>query len=425
MRNALSLARRILQQFSHDPHTVILFILAPLVILWLFSVILGSPAYHPRFAAVGLPDELIAALTDEDAHVTVCDEDASGSAQASTLLNAQEIDAVLTLDAQGTLSVEVEGTDSSKTQATMKAVQTALGQVAAQERNEISREMDTRFFEAQVTASAIKTFVDDMQSYAEKLVSAVVATAPAALASAGEPPSIPPALENGSNALDFERPDFSLTASEIEIVYLNGSDDWGLFDFIGPLFIGIFIFVFVFITSGMSLVTERTGGTMERLLVTPIKSWQLVCGYALGFGLVALIQSFVVLVCCILLIGFPNEGSLALVVLVTFSMALVSLTLGLLVSALARTAFQVIQFMIVLVVPQILFSGIFDLSQSPAWMQTLSQCFPITHGADALRGIMLRGAETAEILPSLAILWAFICAFFLLATLSFNRRRSQ
>jgi ABC-2 type transport system permease protein len=369
MRNAFSLARRILQQFSHDPHTVVLFIVAPLVILWLFSVILGSPAYHPQLAAVGLPDELITALKDEDARVTVCGGDASGIARASTLLNAQEIDAMLTLDAHGTLSVEVEGTDSSKTQATIKAVQAALGQIAAN--------------------------------------------------------SILPALKDGSDALGFARPDFSLIASEIEIVYLNGSDDWGLFDFIGPLFIGIFIFVFVFITSGMSLVTERTGGTMERLLVTPIKSWQLVCGYALGFGLVALVQSFVVLVCCILLIGFPNEGSLALVVLVTFSMALVSLTLGLLVSALARTAFQVIQFMIVLVVPQILFSGIFDLSQSPAWMRALSQCFPITHGADALRDIMLRGAGTAEALPSLAILWAFILAFFLLATLSFSRRRSK
>jgi ABC-2 type transport system permease protein len=190
------------------------------------------------------------------------------------------------------------------------------------------------------------------------------------------------------------------------------------------VFIGIFIFVFVFITAGMSLVTERTGGTMERLLVSPIKSWQLVAGYCLGFGVVTIIQAGIVLASAIWLIGFPNEGNFALVIVITFSMALVSMTLGLLVSALARTAFQVIQLMILLVVPQILLSGIFDLDNAPTWMQVLSVCFPIRHGADALRGVMLRGEGLDGIGLSLVILWGFIVAFFIMAVLSFRVRRT-
>jgi ABC-2 type transport system permease protein len=174
----------------------------------------------------------------------------------------------------------------------------------------------------------------------------------------------------------------------------------------------------------MSLVTERTGGTMERLLATPIKPHELVCGYMLGFGIVSLVQAALVLWASITLIGFPNEGNLLFVIAVTFSMALVSLTLGLLVSGLAKTAFQVIQFMVILVVPQILLSGIFDLSQAPEWMQVLSACLPISHGAAALRDVMLRGADLSQIALDVGILWGFIVAFFVAATASFARRQT-
>jgi ABC-2 type transport system permease protein len=175
----------------------------------------------------------------------------------------------------------------------------------------------------------------------------------------------------------------------------------------------------------MSLVTERTGGTMERLLVTPIKPWQLVAGYCLGFGVVAAVQSGLVLWACTSLIGFPNEGNIGLVIATTLSMGLVSLTLGLFVSALAKTSFQVIQLMILLVVPQILLSGIFDLSEAPRWMQVLGQCFPIHYGAAALREIMLRGGGLTDVAKDLAILWAFIAGFFVLSCLSFRSRQTH
>jgi ABC-2 type transport system permease protein len=81
--------------------------------------------------------------------------------------------------------------------------------------------------------------------------------------------------------------------------------------------------------------------------------------------------------------------------------------------------------MIILVVPQILLSGIFDLSQSPAWLQTTGQCFPIYHGADALRDVMLRGSDFTKILPNFAILWGFTALFSAISTASFNVRRSS
>jgi ABC-2 type transport system permease protein len=343
MRNLVAQARRIWQQFSHDPQTVALFIVAPILILWLFDALLGTSPGEPRLGVVDLPPTVAAAL-DQDAEIHPL-----SLVEARAQLADGDLDAVLTWTGT-TLRVEVEGTNASVTARTLGAIQTGL--------------------KDQATA--------------------------------------------GQSGLP-----------SLAVTYLHGDADWTSFDYLGPVFIGIFLFVFVFITSGMSLVTERTSGTMERLLVSPIRAWQLVGGYCLGFGVVTVVQAGLVLSASIWLIGFPNQGNLALVILTTLSMALVSMTLGLLVSALARTAFQVIQLMILLVVPQILLSGIFSLDAAPTWMQVLSACFPIRHGADALRDIMLRGAGLGQVGWQLGILWGFVLAFFLLACLSFRLRRTR
>jgi ABC-2 type transport system permease protein len=378
MRNVLALAKRILQQFSHDPRTVVLFIGAPIIALWLFSAILESPGYNPTLAAVDLPAEVVAELKAQDAQVI--EFSSSEFNAASGQLAGGEIDALLTMKDE-TLVVQVEGANSSKTTATLSTVQTAVRELASSERDRLLTESEEAF--------------SDLQEKLKPL------------------------------GIEVEQPGSTPIISEVEVTYLHGSDEWGIFDFTGPVFIIIFTFVFVFITSGMSLVTERTGGTMERLLTTPIKSWQLVAGYALGFGLVSLVQAAVVLWACLSLIGFPNMGSLALVFLLTFSTALASLTLGLLVSGLAKSGFQVIQLMMLFVVPQILLSGIFDLSQAPEWMRILSACFPMAHAAEALRDVMLRGADLSVAGLDIAILWAFIVIFFIGATAIFNLRRSR
>ncbi|MDR1359155.1 MAG: ABC transporter permease, partial [Coriobacteriales bacterium] len=344
---------------------------------------------------------------------------------AEEQLAHQETDAILTLS-DGVLTIEVEGTDTSHTAAVMNVVNMSLQELAAKQREELSEELSST--------------LEEMSAALQETTSALAQTTSAlaqAQVAGGVPPTAPPTGAERSAALldapptswqdltNLQDLDTDMLVEDVEYTYLHGSEDWTGFDFFGPAFIGIFIFVFVFITSGMSLITERSGGTMERLLTTPIKPWQLVLGYCLGFGLVSLIQAAIVLWACIALIGFPNMGSLLLVVCVTVSLALVSLTLGLLVSGLARTPFQVIQFMLVLVIPQVLLSGIFDLSQTPEWMQFLSACFPITYGAEALRDIMLRGSSLTEVAPQLALLWGFIAAFFALASVSFSKRKGR
>lgn len=214
-----------------------------------------------------------------------------------------------------------------------------------------------------------------------------------------------------------------LPIEDMETVYLHGNEDWRMFDFYGPVFIGIFLFVFTFITSGMSLVTERMDGTMTRFLATPVNAGQILGGYTLAFGLLACLQSAIILWVALAFIGFPNEGNLGLVVFTCVSMAMVSVALGLLVSGLAATPFQVIQLILLFVAPQILLCGLFDLSGAPDWLAALSAFMPVTYGVDALRAVMLRGADLAAVRFDLAVLWGFLALFFALAAANFRKKR--
>jgi ABC-2 type transport system permease protein len=406
-----------------------MFIVGPVLVLWLFSLMLNSPSYRPTIAVVDLPAEAIQVFEDEDMNCLVV-----SSSEAENLLQAGEIDAICWLDGT-TLNVKVEGADPSKTGSVIKVVQSAAKNLSLAEREQMQVDIQKRVDE-------VKGLIDDMQNRLADFkktmaelqgrldnLKALLSSLPPGIAGTIGIPDLP---ETPAVIVMPELPDldsiitqFTPTIETVEVSYLHGNDDWGTFDYFGPVFIGIFIFIFVFMSSGMSLLAERTGGTMERLLVTPIKPWQLVLGFCLGFGLFSLIQSGIVLWACIYLVGFPNEGSMLLVIAVTFSIALVSLNLGLLVSAIARTPFQVIQFMLLLVLPQVILSGIFDLSSTPEPLQILSSCLPLTYGAAALRDIMLRGAGFTAIAMNFAILWGFITVFFVLACLSFARRKSS
>lgn len=388
VRSLLAVARRVLMQFRHDPRTIAVMLVAPCLVLWLFSVLLGVGEYYPRMAAIDLPDELMQSLEDQDVRlVDVSLHD------ATEMLENTELDAVVTYS-DAVLHIEVEGSDASKTSASLKQVQAAVVEVQKDIKEDYETEIDQVSIElpdevaAQLTPDVQQSITDEMK---------------------------------------LSLPDFSelVLVEDIETSFLHGNEDWTVFDFFGPVFIGIFIFMFVFITCSMSLLTERSGGTVTRLVATPVKGWQIVGGYMLSFGLIAIVQSIVILWVCISLIGFPNEGSIVLVATITVSMALVSVTLGLLVSGLAHTPFQVIQLIIVFVVPQILLSGIFDLSQTPGWMQVLAQCFPIYHGAEALRDVMLRGAGIDEVWGNIVVIWGFIAAFFLLASMGLRKKRAK
>ena len=425
MTSVFAIVRRILTQFARDKRTLALLFVAPLVVLWLLSVILGADTVGPKIATVDLPAEFQTQFEQTDARITEANAD-----EASTLLADNAVAAVLSMEGKHTLKVELEGTDSTKSAAVLAACAEALGELRGKAAEEMEAAVADKRAEVEDTieeASQQREEASQQREEARTALTGVMVSMPAEARS-----GLAEALgglfnDDAAEALSAE--DFSMNVSnylpieDMETVYLHGNEDWRMFDFYGPVFIGIFLFVFTFITSGMSLVTERMGGTMTRFLATPVNAGQILGGYTLAFGLLAYLQSAIILWVALTFIGFPNEGNLGLVVFTCVSMAMVSVALGLLVSGLAATPFQVIQLILLFVVPQILLCGLFDLSGAPDWLAALSAFMPVTYGVDALRAVMLRGADLAAVGFDLAVLWGFLALFFALAAASFRKKR--
>lgn len=211
---------------------------------------------------------------------------------------------------------------------------------------------------------------------------------------------------------------------EIEVRFWHGSEDLNLFDYIGPVLIGFFVFFFVFIVGGVSFLRERTQGTLERLLSTPIKRSELVLGYLGGFGLFTILQSLFIAAFSIYLLDIYMTGSFFYVLLVTFLLALTALSLGTLLSAFAKNEFQMIQFIPIVIVPQVFFSGLFPIDGLAVWLQAIGKVMPLTYGAEALRGIMLRGEGWAEFQLYIYVLVGFALLFTTLNIFALKRHRS-
>lgn len=419
MTSTLAIVRRILAQFALDKRTLALLFVAPLVVLWLLSAILGADTVGPKIATVALPSEFQAQLEQTDARISKVT-----ASEADALLADAEVAAVLSMEGDRTLKVELEGADSTKSSAVLAVCAEALGEMRGDAAEEMEAAVADKRAEVQAAIDEAVQQRDEAKTTLEGVMVSMPAGARAGLA------EVLGGLFDDDAAVGISADDLSMDMSDylpiddFETVYLHGNEDWRMFDFFGPVFIGIFLFVFTFITSGMSLVTERMGGTMRRFLATPVNAEQILGGYTLAFGLLACIQSAIILWVSLTFIGFPNEGDLGLVVFTCVSMAMVSVALGLLVSGLATTPFQVIQLILLFVVPQILLCGLFDLSGAPDWLAALGSFMPMTYGVDALRDVMLRGAGLASVGLDLAVLWGFLALFFALAAVGFRKKRA-
>jgi ABC-2 type transport system permease protein len=204
----------------------------------------------------------------------------------------------------------------------------------------------------------------------------------------------------------------SLTV-QMDVQYLFGYKDMSSFDNFGPILIGFFVFFFVFLVSGIAFLGERNSGTLERLMATPVKRWEIVLGYVLGFGVFTILQSALIAWFSIYILHIMMVGSFALVLLITILTAMTALTIGIFISAFANNELQMIQFVPIIIVPQVFFSGLFDLSTMATWLQVIGKFTPLWYVADALRSIMIRGKGWSDISFDVLVL-SLICLFFII-----------
>lgn len=200
-------------------------------------------------------------------------------------------------------------------------------------------------------------------------------------------------------------------------------DGTPVFDTIGGPLLGIFPFVVMFLITSVATLRERTSGTLERLLSTPLSKADFLVGYALAFGALAVVQALIATGFAVWVCGLDVAGPSWLLVLVAVADALLGTAIGLFVSAFARTEFQAVQFMPAFVLPQFLLCGLLVArDQMPDVLHWISNVLPLSYAVDAMTTVSTRSDATAEVLADVGIVMAFVVAALLGGALTLRRR---
>jgi ABC-2 type transport system permease protein len=158
-----------------------------------------------------------------------------------------------------------------------------------------------------------------------------------------------------------------------------------VFQEIGTPLLGLFPFITMFLVTSITMLRERTTGTLERLMTMPLNKVDILAGYGIAFAVVAVVQATLVSLLAFGLLGLDTAGPKWLVVVLAVANAVLGSTLGLFVSAFAQTEFQAVQFMPAAVFPQILLCGLFVARDDmAAWLRGLSYLLPLTYAYEAL-----------------------------------------
>jgi len=195
------------------------------------------------------------------------------------------------------------------------------------------------------------------------------------------------------------------------------------FDRIALVLLGFFPFIIMFLVTSIAMLRERTSGTLERLLTTPLGKLDLLFGYGIAFGLAAIVQAAVATAVAYWLFDLDTAGSSGLVILIAAVNAVLAVALGLFCSAFARTEFQAVQFMPVVVAPQLLLCGLFvPRDEMAGWLQVVSDVLPLSYSVEALQEVGSTAEPTATMWRNLAIVGGATVLALVLAAATLRRR---
>lgn len=192
--------------------------------------------------------------------------------------------------------------------------------------------------------------------------------------------------------------------------------------FMQPVLLGVFLFMLTYVLTGIGFLRERQQGTLERMLATPLPNVSIVLGYLIGFGVLALIQASVMLGSGILFLDVSFDGSVLAFYGVEALAALSALGIGILVSLVARTEFQILQTIPVIISPQIILGGVFvDVDRLPVVFEYIARALPLTYILSAMDHIILGNGEQEDLV--LAVVVLSITILLSVAAASFLVRR--
>ncbi|WP_461225995.1 ABC transporter permease [Lacticaseibacillus suihuaensis] len=417
MIHAWFIARRVIAELLRDKRTLALMFVAPVLIMFLMKLIFAANSTTSvTVATVGVPSNIRTALNDVK-HVAVVKK---GSEQAAkTALKAQKVDAYIEKTGSDRYRVTYANTDATKTALVKQG------------------------FGAAMTAAGVKTLrqtvtkmgktITVMSATIKKLTAAQAAAAKAAAqasgsATAGDTTSGSATTGVGSTAATGSVAAKAAAAGKTAAVkvtnrYRYGNKDTGFFDKIVPILMGFFVFFFVFLISGMALLKERTTGTLDRLLATPVRRGEIVAGYMLSYGALAIIQTVIIVLTTVGFMNVEITGSLFAVMVINFLLALVALAFGILMSTFAQSEFQMMQFIPIIVIPQVFFSGIVPLDSLATWVKDISYVLPLTYAGHAMTQIIMYGKGLDGLGLDIAVLLLFLVVLSALNVRGMRRYR--
>ena len=199
-------------------------------------------------------------------------------------------------------------------------------------------------------------------------------------------------------------------------------DQEQLFQNFGAPILALFPFVVMFLITSITTLRERRSGTLERLMTTPLGKGDFIAGYALAFGAAAVLQALITVGFAVWVCGLTVDGPLWQLGLVAVIDALLGTALGLLASAFARTEFQAVQFMPVLVFPQMILGGVFmPRDRMPDVLQAISDWLPLSYAIDAVNAVTA-GDEGWDVFGPVLIVLAFVLGAIVLGAITLRRR---
>jgi ABC-2 type transport system permease protein len=203
------------------------------------------------------------------------------------------------------------------------------------------------------------------------------------------------------------------------------SSTTGAFNRVGPALLAIFPIMILFLVASIATLRERTSGTLERLLSTPLAKTDILFGYAIAFGLLAVIQAVLASVVSFWLLGLDAAGDNWLVVLIAVCGALLGMGLGLMVSAFAKTEFQAVQFLPVVLIPQLLLCGLFvPLEAMPRVLERIAHVMPMTYAVQAMQNVTHEATTSAQTWRDIVIILIVVVASIAFGALTLRRKGS-
>jgi ABC-2 type transport system permease protein len=208
----------------------------------------------------------------------------------------------------------------------------------------------------------------------------------------------------------------------ISLLWWMFEDAGPVFDRIGPALVAMFPFIIMFLVTSVTTLRERSSGTLERLLAMPMGKLDFLVGYALAFGLVAAVQSALAVGVSLTFLDLDVQGPVWLLGVVAVADAVLGTALGLFVSAFAQTEFQAVQFMPVVVIPQILLCGLLIARDAlPDVLHAVSDVLPLSYATDAMQHLTT-STSTGDVWGDLGVVAGFIVAGLALGAATLRRR---